>query len=174
MWLRGDFPALWRIAIVLLFLKLDKDHLRWNNYRPIALTSCLCKLQEKRVNNRLMWFLEQTGRLHPNQYGFRQGRSCTDTLSRMGHYICQAFPRKHHVVAVFFDIEKAYNTTWKHHILMELHSTGLCGPLPRFIQNFLSSRTFRLKVGNSFYDSFPQVKGVPQGSVLSCTLQSLS
>ena len=53
---------------------------------------------------------------------------------------------------------------------MELHSTALCGPLTRFIQNFLSSRTFRVKVGNSLSDSFPQVEGI----VLSCTLFALA
>ena len=44
------FPALWRVAIVLPLPKPGKDALVWLNYKPIALTSCLCKLQEKMVN----------------------------------------------------------------------------------------------------------------------------
>ena len=46
------------MAIVIPLLKPGKDHTDPSNYRPIALTSCLCKLMEKLVNKRLMWFLE--------------------------------------------------------------------------------------------------------------------
>ena len=173
-WTEGAFPALWRVAIVLPFPKPGKDTLEWMNYRPIALTSCLCKLQEKMVNDRLTWQLEHDKVLHPNQYGFRRGRSCPDVLARIDHLINQAFAQKHHVVAIFFDIEKAYDTTWKHHILRTLSSAGLCGPLPTFLANFLSERTFRVKVGTSMSDLAVQHEGVPQGSVLSCTLFALA
>ena len=86
-WTEGAFPALWRVAIVLPFPKPGKDTLEWMNYRPIALTSCLCKLQEKMVNDRLIWQLEHDKVLHPNQYGFRRGRSCPDVLARIDHLI---------------------------------------------------------------------------------------
>ena len=33
----------------------------WLNYQPIVLTSCLCKLHEKLVNDCLMWQLEHLG-----------------------------------------------------------------------------------------------------------------
>ena len=173
-WGEGDFPAAWRVAIVLPFLKSGKDHLLWPSYRPIALTSCLCKLLERMVNDRLMWQLEHDRVLHPTQYGFRKGRSCPDALARIDSYINQAFARKQHVLAIFFDIEKAYDTTWKHHILRQLLSAGLCGPLPKFIQNFLADRTFKVKVGHELSNPVTQHEGVPQGSVLSCTLFALA
>ena len=44
------------------------QNLVWLNYRPIALTSCLCKLQDKMVNDRLTWQLEHDKVLHSNQY----------------------------------------------------------------------------------------------------------
>ena len=77
---------------------------------------------------------------------------------------------KEHVVAVFFDLEKAYDTTWRYGILCDLHSMGLRGNLPVFISKFLEDRTFRVRLGSTYSDSFDLENGVPQGSVLSVTL----
>ena len=45
----------------------------------------------------------------------------------MPSFIRDAFIKKEHVVAVFFDLEKAYDTTWKHGIMKDLHKLGLKG-----------------------------------------------
>ena len=45
---------------------------------------------------------------------------------------------------VFFDLEKAYDTTWKLGTINDLHDFGLKGRLPEFIKNFLSNRTFKV------------------------------
>ena len=42
-WTTGDFPEDWRLATVIPIPKPGKDHYWPTNYRPIALTSCLCK-----------------------------------------------------------------------------------------------------------------------------------
>ncbi|GBL98430.1 hypothetical protein AVEN_187759-1 [Araneus ventricosus] len=44
------------------------------------------------------------------------------------------------------------------------------GNLPIFLKNFLSHRTFRVRMENFYSDHFIQAEGVPQGSVLSVTL----
>ena len=76
-----------------------------------------------------------------------------------------------HLVAVFFDLQKAYATTWKHGILKDLHNMGLHGNLPIFIGNFLSDRTFQVHLGTILSDKiFHQEEGVPQGAILSTTL----
>ena len=82
----------------------------------------------------------------------------------------EAFVRGEHAVAVFFDLEKAYDTTWKHGILQDLENVGLKGRLPIFISNFLDNRKFRVKAGSHLSDTFKQEMGVPQGSILSVTL----
>ena len=52
----------------------------------------------------------------------------------------------------------------------DLHEMELRGRLPLFIQNFLSERKFRVRVGTSLSDFYDQEMGVPQGSILSVTL----
>jgi len=47
------FPTPWRTAIIIPILKADKDPQIPSSYRPISLTSCLCKLMEKMINSRL-------------------------------------------------------------------------------------------------------------------------
>ena len=50
--------------------KPGKDHSGPGNFRPIALTSCLCKTMERMINARLMWSLESQGLLSEKQCGF--------------------------------------------------------------------------------------------------------
>ena len=56
-----------------------------------------------------------------NQCGFRKNRSTTDQLVRLNTLIRDAFVNKEHAVSVFFDLEKAYETTRKYGILKDLH-----------------------------------------------------
>ena len=73
-------------------------------------------------------------------------------------------------MSVFFDLEKAYVTTWKYRIMKDLHDMDLRGCFPLFIKNLLSGRKFRVRVGTSLSDFYDQEMGVPQGSILSVTL----
>ena len=84
-----------------------------------------------------------------------------------------AFINNDHVVSIFFDLEKAYDTTWKYGILKDMHKHGLRGHLPLFIGNFLKDRSFNVRIGTSTSENFIQEMGVPQGSILSPTLFSL-
>ena len=58
--------------------------------------------------------------------------------------------QKHHLIAVFFDMVKAYNTTWSLVLMKELDSMWLRGRLPNIINIFFSDRKFRLWVGTIF------------------------
>jgi ribonuclease HI len=172
-WTGGSFPPSWREATVIPIPKPGKDHSDPGNYRPIALTSCLCKTMERMVYDRLYWQLEAVGGLAATQCGFRKQRSTVDHLVRLESYIRNAFINKEHVVAVLFDLEKAYDTTWKHGILQDLEGLGFRGHLPVFIFNFLTDRVFRIRVGSTLSDSYDQEMGVPQGSILSPLLFNL-
>jgi len=66
--------------------KPGKDHSDPGNFRPIALTSCLCKIIE-----RMMWFLESQGLLSKKQCGFRKNHSTLDHLVRFETFIRNAF-----------------------------------------------------------------------------------
>ena len=172
-WRTGDFPQCWSEATVIPIPKPGKDHSDPNNYRPISLTSCVCKTLERMINDRLVWFLENNNILTDIQCGFRKRKSTIDHLVRLESFIRDAFLNKQEVVSIFFDLEKAYDTTWKYGILKDLHEAGLRGRMPEFISKFLENRNFRVRLGSALSDSFEQEMGVPQGSILSVTLFSL-
>lgn len=136
-WREGDFPTEWGKAVIIPVPKEGKDSSQPGNYRPIALTSCVCKLMERMVTTRLSWTLEWRGQLAPTQSGFRRYRSTTDPLLSLHHDISQAMSENHFLLAVFFDIQKAYDTTWRWNVLRVLDSLGFKGHLPTFVQNFL-------------------------------------
>ena len=168
-WLRGSYPSRWKYAIVLPFLKPGKPSDSVKSYRPISLTCSIGKLLEKMVNIRLMHTLERNNMLPVGQSGFRRMRGTLDSLTHFTSDILTSFRRGQYALCVSFDIEKAYDTTWRYHILLTLHRSNL----PIFIQNFLSSRFFKTRIGSSYSSNYIQEQSVPQGSVISCTLFSL-
>ena len=173
-WVSGKFPTSWKQATIIPIPKPGKDSTDPSNYRPIALTSCLCKTLERMINTRLIWFLESNGLITNFQCGFRSKRSTVDHLVRLETFVREAFIKKEHLTAVFFDLEKAYDTTWKYGIMRDLSDFGLKGRLPHFIDNYcLSNRNFKVGVGTTLSDLQGQEEGVPQGSILSVTLFSI-
>ena len=67
---------------------------------------------EKMINTRLVWYLESRNLLSPHQYGFRKNRSTLDPLLKLSNQIQQGFATGNQTIGVFFDMEKAYDTTW--------------------------------------------------------------
>ncbi|GBM16126.1 putative RNA-directed DNA polymerase from transposon BS, partial [Araneus ventricosus] len=169
-WNEHVFPMACNRAIVIPILKPGKNPEDSSSYRPIALTSCLCKTLERMINARLIHVLEEKKLLTEFQSGFRYGRSTMDNILNLETAIRDAFITKKHVVSIFFDIEKAYDRAWRHGILNDLHNMGFRGNLPIFIQNFLLKRTFNVRINDILSDNFIQNEGVPQGSILSVIL----
>jgi ribonuclease HI/exonuclease III len=167
-WKNHDFPDQWQTAVVLPFPKPGKDPTQVGNYRPIALTSCLCKVMEKMVNKRLMHILEPF--LTQNQCAFRRMRSSIDPVILLDSHIKQSFKSKQHTSAVFFDLQKAYDTTWRYGILKNLKKYGVQGHMLHFVYNFLQNRAFKVQIKEVRSVAFNQEEGVPQGATLSCSL----
>ncbi len=97
-WTKGDFHPSWREALILPFVKPSKSGSLPNDYRLIALTSCLCKLLERMVNFRLMCHLESKSFLSPCQFGLQRACSTADPLTHTDTYIKSAFARRESVL----------------------------------------------------------------------------
>ena len=83
-WISADFPDQWRAATVIPIPKPNKDHTDPLSYRPIALTSCLCKVLERMINTCFIWYLEKSRILDRSQCGFRKHHSTIDHLVSLG------------------------------------------------------------------------------------------
>ena len=99
-----------------------------------------------------------------------KNRSTIDHLVPFVSLLREASIKNLHTVAIFFNIEKAYDTTWKHGILQDLQDLHLQGHLTNFIKFFLINRKFSVQLLNHMSDEYDQETGVPQGSIISTTL----
>ena len=82
-----------------------------------------------------------------------------DHVVRLETSIWEAIIKKH--LVIFFDLEKAYETTWRYSIMDDLHNMGLKDRLPNFIKAFFSDRKFRVHTGSTLSNIQNQEEGVP-------------
>ena len=108
-WFTEKIPS-WLHSIIVPIPKAHKPTQMPSSYRPISLTSNVCKFFEKMVVRRLKWFLDYNNILSLTQSGFRQRRKTTDHLLRLHDIIHKSLANKRNVLAVFVDVEKSM--TW--------------------------------------------------------------
>ena len=81
-WEQGTFPESWTKATIIPIPKPKKDHTNPINYRPIALTSCLCKTIERMINKRLNFYPE-SNIISEHQSGFRKKQKHDGSISTL-------------------------------------------------------------------------------------------
>jgi len=169
-WQEGRLPSAWKHALVVPILKPGKDASKAGSYRPIALTSVLCKIMERMVTDRLVYKLEKKGWFTSVQSGFRRGRSTMDAVTSLDSDIKKAMVNREVLLAVFIDIEKAYDMLWKEGLVIKLYEAGVRGRMINWIQDFLKDRRIQVRVANAFSAGTDIDNGTPQGSVISPVL----
>ena len=117
-----------------------------------------------------MTYLTENDTIVHYQYGFQKNKSTLDPLTQLEHAIRESFLACDFLVAVFLDLEKAYDMVWAYGLLQELVNIGLKGNLPIFIFNFLNNRTIQVKLNDFISRKFKLENGLPQGSILSVYL----
>ncbi len=173
-WEKGICPNAWKEAILTPLPKPGKDHSDPLSYRPIALTSVIGKVMERMINKRILWYLESKNLLDHIQSGFRKTRRTTDHLVSLENSINKGFANKESTVAIFLDIQKAYDMVWRRGVLIKMKAMGICGRTLKWVDSFMSNRVIQVKINGILSDKFITENGVPQGSVISPLLFNIA
>jgi len=125
------------------------------------------------ITDRLVYFLEKRELITSCPSGFRKGRGTMDPVLCLEDKIRKAQVSKKTVVAVFFDVEKAYDMMWKEGLMIKLDKMGIGGRAFNWVKDFLYGRSIRVRVGKEI-SGYLIENGTPQGSVISPLLFSIT
>ena len=161
----GSFPEELKIGKVTpIYKKGDSGLLE--NYRPISTLPIFGKIFEKVIYARLYNFFISQNILHQNQYGFRKSHSTSHALNYSILHIEQALQKKKHVLGIFIDLSKAFDTIDHETLLLKLLHYVILGTPHSLIKSYLSHRSQYTDVLNHQSKKLTIKYGVPQGSVL--------
>ena len=162
----NQIPQEWKKAEIRPIYKKKGSKTDPSNYRPISLTSVVCKVFEKIVKNQLCNHLINNQLLSPHQFGFIPGRNTNTqllvTIKEWQKNLDNGIPTD----VVYLDFRKAFDTVPHNRLLFKLSKYGIQGNLLLWIKDFLSNRTQYVKINNSKSAEQQVTSGVPQGSVL--------
>jgi hypothetical protein len=161
----GIFPSELKLAKVTPIYKKDNAELL-GNYRPVSVLPIFGKIFEKIIYSRLYSFLTTEGILHEKQYGFRRGHSTSQALNYSVELVQKSLSQKQHVLAVFIDLSKAFDTLDHTILLNKLHNYGIRGKTHKLLTSYLTNRYQYTNALGEDSDKLPLLYGVPQGSCL--------
>ena len=147
-WTTTSVPTKWKEAEVKFLRKNGKkSYHEPGAYRPISLTSYLCKCPERSITSRLYGFVEHFKLLDKEQEGFRKFRGTQDALLRLTQNVYNSFNKNEHTAALFIDIEKAYDSVWRDGLMVKLKEIRITGRIWHWIKDFLTDRSAAINMG---------------------------
>ena len=165
----AECPQWWRDAIIIPLLKAAKSPSELASYRPVSLTSCIAKVLERMIAERLSHLAESNNWFTNIQAGFRKGHSCVDQIIRLSQAIEDGFQREpmNRAVMVLLDYSKAFDTVWRSRLLVSMADKGVPLEYIKWINGFLLNRQASVRLHGTTSSSRKLQQGVPQGCVLS-------
>ena len=161
----GVVPLDWRAAdVVPLYKKGAKNNP--SNYRPVSLTSVVCKILESIIKDAISIHLESNTLIKGSQHGFSSGRSCLTNLLIYLEQVTSEIDKGVPVDTLYLDFAKAFDKVPHLRLIEKIAANGIGGKISRWIKCWLTDRKQRVIVNNATSDWLPVLSGVPQGSVL--------
>ena len=161
----GTVPEAWKISSVVPIPKGNK-HASVSNYRPISLLPIISKLPEKHIHKLISSHLEVNYPIALQQWGFQPKKSTVSALLDVVHNWSQAIDQGKEICAVFFDLQKAFDTVPHKTLIDKLISIDLNPFLLRWVCSYLTNRKQFVVLNGEKSSTCQVVSGVPQGSVL--------
>ena len=161
----GYFPNELKIGCITpIYKNSSKSDIK--NYRPVCSLSPFSKIFERIIYNRMIVFIDNNNILSSNQFGFRKGLSTESAIIQFIDKIHNGLNKRHHTIAVFMDLSKAFDVLDHNILSKKLEHYGFRGKFLELLMSFISNRKYFVSA-NGFKSSTKTVNiGVPQGSTL--------
>src|SRR5260221_1084505 len=162
---QGIVPLSWRQANVTpLFKKGTKQDP--GNYRPVSLTSQICKLLESIIKDNIINHLNTNNLINSSQHGFTERKSCLTNLLEFLDSVTNYVDQGHPVDVIYLYLQKAFDKVPHERLLLKLKAHGITGEIAIWIRAWLRDRQQRVILNNEKSDYRAVKSGVPQGSIL--------
>ena len=159
----GQFPSSWKKSFLVPIFKSGKRS-EIKNYRGIAMISCIPKLFEAIVNQKI--FEQVKNRITCNQHGFYKGRSTATNLLEFVNFSLASMDRGNAVETLYTDFSKAFDRVDIPMLLHKLERLGFGEKLLQWIESYLTNRLQLVRFKGHLSDPVNVTSGVPQGSHL--------
>ena len=144
---------------------VDKENMK--NYRPVSNLLFLSKLIERIVDIRLQQHISRNNLHSDNQFGYKKYHSTESLLLKIVDNLLLSCDVNMPSVVLLLDLSAAFDTV-DHGKLLEVlyNDIGIRGTVYNWCKSFLTNRTFKVKIENSYSNEMWLPYGVAQGSVL--------
>jgi len=161
----GQVPSEWKTAKVIpIFKKGTRGDP--GNYRPVSLTSAVCKLMESILRDNIVDHLIINHLIKDSQHGFTTGRSCQTNLLEFLDQVTKYLDSGEAVDIVYLDFSKAFDKVPHKGLDKKLEAHGISGRVRAWIQEWLKDRNQWVEVNGARSLLAIVLSGVPQGSIL--------
>lgn len=162
---QGVVPSEWREAEVVPLFKKEKKS-EPQNYRPVSLTSVICKVMESILKDSILGHLDKFSLISDSQHGFSKGRSCLTNLLDFMEEVTYFLDKGDPVDVIYLDFAKAFDKVPYRRLFNKLKSHGIGGMVADWIKAWLTNRKQKVGINKKYSEWKNVVSGVPQGSVL--------
>ena len=164
-----DLAPIWKLGEIIPVSK-KPIALVDNDFRPVTLTSVLCKCLERIILAKIKPSI--LPHIDPHQFAYLPNRTTGDAINTLIEYVACHLDQcpSNYVRALFIDFSSAFNTMQPHLLINKLDKYNLHPSLQLWILNFLTNRSQYVKTSKGNSSPLTINTGAPQGCVLSAFL----
>jgi hypothetical protein len=136
------------------------------NYRPVSLTSVICKTMDKLVRKIIVKHMSANKLFNNKQFGFISGRSTTLQLLKVMDEWTKILDKGGKIDSVYMDFMKASDKVPHRRLLHKMHRYKISEKVIKWVESFLSNRIQKVIVNGTESKCNHITSGIPQGSDL--------